>query len=214
MLRLKPGDPVTAFNGHGSEYDAVVASTAGSGIGLEIGVRRDVNRESPLAITLAQGVSSGDRMDYTVQKAVELGVTAIQPLATARSVVRLDAERRKKRVAHWQAVAVAACEQCGRNRVPPVRDVLRLVDWLGSPGTTDGAAWILLPAATTRPGDLEKPAGPVTLLVGPEGGFDPTEEREALSAGFRPIAFGPRVLRTETAGVAGIAALQALWGDF
>jgi 16S rRNA (uracil1498-N3)-methyltransferase len=155
-------------------------------------------------------------MDYTVQKAVELGVAAIHPLATARSVVRLDAERAAKRVAHWTSVAIAACEQCGRNRVPPVAQVATLKSWLAQDGARHtGALRVLLsPRAATRLRDLPAPGGAVVLLAGPEGGFTQDEEALVLAGGYMPVQLGPRVLRTETAAVAALAAMQALWGDF
>jgi 16S rRNA (uracil1498-N3)-methyltransferase len=171
-----------------------------------------VSRESPLAVVLAQGISSGERMDYTVQKSVELGVTVIQPLLTQRSVVRLTGERADKRVAHWQAVAAAACEQCGRNRVPEVLPVQSLTHWLGT--LRGGVRYLLSPQAPNRLRELTRPADAITLLVGPEGGWDSTESAAAQTTGFAPLALGPRVLRTETAAVAALAAMQALWGDF
>jgi 16S rRNA (uracil1498-N3)-methyltransferase len=151
-----------------------------------------------------------------VQKAVELGVTAIHPLAAARSVVRLAGERAAKRVAHWQAVAVSACEQSGRNRVPPVAPVAELAAWLArsSAGGAGTLRLLLSPAGATGLRDLPRPAASIILLAGPEGGFTPEEEAAALHCGFTPVRLGPRVLRTETAAVAALAALQALWGDF
>jgi 16S rRNA (uracil1498-N3)-methyltransferase len=165
---------------------------------------------------LGQALSSGERMDYTVQKAVELGVTAIHPLAAARSVVRLAGERAEKRVAHWQAVAVSACEQSGRNRVPPVAPVAELAAWLERPpaGGAGALRLLLSPAGATRLRELPRPAASIILLAGPEGGFTPEEEAAVLNCGFIPVRLGPRVLRTETAAVAALAALQALWGDF
>jgi 16S rRNA (uracil1498-N3)-methyltransferase len=155
-------------------------------------------------------------MDYTIQKAVELGVSAIQPLESRRSVVRLAAERAEKRIAHWQAVAVAACEQCGRNRVPRVLPLTRLDAYLyaSSLRPEAGQRLLLSPRATRRLRELEPLAGSAVLLAGPEGGFAPEEEHAAERSGFLPVRLGPRVLRAETAAVAALAALQALWGDF
>lgn len=215
MLRLAAGDVLTLFNGDGAEYDAVVASVGKSAVSVKIGERHAADRESRLEIVLGQALSSGERMDYTVQKAVELGVAAIHPLTANRSVVRLDAERAGKRAAHWQSVVIAACEQCGRNRVPPVAPVAALEAWLAQRGARDAALRVLLsPRAETRLRDLPRPDGAVVLLAGPEGGFTREEETLARAGGFTPVRLGPRVLRTETAAVAALAAMQALWGDF
>ncbi|HTE14397.1 MAG TPA: 16S rRNA (uracil(1498)-N(3))-methyltransferase, partial [Burkholderiales bacterium] len=157
-------------------------------------------------------ISSGERMDYTVQKCVELGVSAIQPLITQRSVVRLAGERADKRVAHWQSVAAAACEQCGRNQLPAVLPLQPLTQWLGMP--VNGVRYLLSPHAGKRLREFERPQDAVMLLVGPEGGWNDDETAAARLAGFTPMVLGPRVLRTETAAVAALAAMQAVWGDF
>ena len=216
VLRLAQGDAVTLFNGDGAEYDAMVASVTRDAVTVKIGDARSGAREPALEIVLGQALSSGERMDYTVQKAVELGVAAIHPLAAARSVVRLTGERAEKRVAHWQAVVVSACEQSGRNRVPPVAPVADLAAWLARPAAGGAGALRLLlaPTGATRLRDLPRPAASIVLLAGPEGGFTPEEEAAARHCGFTPVRLGPRVLRTETAAVAALAALQALWGDF
>lgn len=212
VLRLQAGAPLILFDGSGVEYPALIKRIDKSGLTLTVTGRVAANRESPLDIVLAQGISSGERMDYTVQKCVELGVTAIQPLITQRSVVRLAGERAERRVAHWQSVSAAACEQCGRNVLAAVLPVQPLMKWLGEPSS--GVRFLLSPqAATTRLRDLAPPQGKITLLVGPEGGWNTQETDAALSAGFTPLALGPRVLRTETAAVAALAAMQALWGD-
>jgi 16S rRNA (uracil1498-N3)-methyltransferase len=153
-------------------------------------------------------------MDWIMQKAVELGVARIAPVACRRSVIRLSGERMERRVAHWQAVAVAACEQCRRNRVPEVVPLVDLPQFLGGSAGDNGLRLILAPDAGTRLAALPKPTGLVTLLVGPEGGFDEGELAAAASAGFQAVSLGPRVLRTETAGLAALAAMMALWGDF
>lgn len=216
VLRLEAGAAVIVFDGHGFERDAVIARVAKSGVVLKVGAPRAVDRESPLAVMLAQGMSSGERMDYTVQKAVELGAAGIQPLATSRSVVRLDAERAQKRIAHWQAVVIAACEQCGRNSVPQVLPVMSFYDWLAREAgqETTTLRLLLSPAAPATLRDLPRPPGAVTLLAGPEGGLSPQEQRDAQTAGFAPVRLGPRVLRTETAALAALSAMQTLWGDF
>ncbi len=213
VLRLAAGDAVVVFDGRGREYPAVIERIGKSGVTVKAGEASIVDRESPLAVTLAQGISSGERMDYTVQKAVELGVHAIQPLATERSVVRLGGERAVQRVAHWQAVAIAACGQCGRNRVPEVRPVAELTGWLA---TSPQAALrlTLSPRGPRTLREIDRPTGPIVLLVGPEGGFAPRELSAAQARGFTPVRLGPRVLRTETAALATLAAMQALWGDF
>jgi 16S rRNA (uracil1498-N3)-methyltransferase len=192
-----------------------------------------VERESPLPVTLVQALSSGERMDLTIQKVVELGVSRIVPVESERSVVRLKGERAEKRVAHWRQVVVSACEQCGRNRIPEVRMISPLAVWLAAeqtnPNMDEGMdevdrvgnrrssaalRWVLLPGATGALRDLPRPQQPIELLVGPEGGLTDAEADAARRAGYQPLRLGPRVLRTETAAPALLAALQALWGDF
>ncbi len=216
VLRLRAGDAVILFNGNGAEYASVIERIAKGLVSVKVLERRSVERESSLEIVLGQALSSGERMDYTVQKAVELGVAAIHPLAATRSVVRLSAERAEKRVSHWQSVAIAACEQCGRNRIPPVASITLLEAWLAQLGARHNVALpvLLSPAAKTRLRDLPRPGGGVVLLAGSEGGFAPGEESMARRGGFVPVQLGPRVLRTETAAIAALAAMQALWGDF
>ena len=216
VLRLAAGDALTLFNGDGAEYDAVIAAAGKNAVSVKVGERRACGRESRLEIVLGQALSSGERMDYTVQKAVELGVAAIHPLAAARSVVRLDAQRAAKRIEHWKSVAIAACEQCGRNRVPPVAPVATLGAWLAQDGASRAGSLRLLlsPGAEARLRDLPAPGGAVVLLAGPEGGFTKDEDALARAGGYTPVRLGPRVLRTETAAVAALAAMQALWGDF
>jgi 16S rRNA (uracil1498-N3)-methyltransferase len=213
VLRLASGDALTLFNGDGVEYDAVVARASRDGVMVKITGTRPGLPEPALDITLGQALSSGERMDYTVQKAVELGVGAVHPLSTRRSVVRLDADRAEKRVQHWQSVVIAACEQCGRSRVPAVGAVTVLDAWLAQGG---GAATRLLlsPRSEKRLRDLPRPDGPIVLLAGPEGGLTRDEEDLARRFGYESVRLGPRVLRTETAAVAALAAMQALWGDF
>jgi 16S rRNA (uracil1498-N3)-methyltransferase len=213
VLRMKAGARLTLFNGDGLEYEAVILHAAKDAVSARIAGARAALRESPLAVTLGQGVSRSERMDYTVQKAVELGVARIEPVMTSRQVVRLDAARARQRADHWQAIAVSACEQCGRNRVPPVAPVMRLTDWLAR---DRGAAPGLLfdPAAGCGLRELPRPSGGVILLAGPEGGFTDEERQDALRAGFVAVRLGPRVLRTETAALAALAAMQMLWGDF
>ena len=211
VLRLAEGDAVTLFDGRGVEYPAHIQCLDRAELTLTVSGRCEVSRESPLRVTVAQSISSGERMDYTVQKCVELGMAAFQPLTTQRSVVRLAAERAERRIAHWQGVAAGACEQCGRNVLPPILPVKPLMTWLGQTG--EGVRYVLAPGATTRLRDLRRPSENITLLVGPEGGFGDDESFAIRAAGFIPVSFGPRILRTETAAAAALAAMQALWGD-
>ena len=215
VLRLGAGDPVTLFDGHGGEFEARILRMDRSEVTVKTGAHLSVEREAPLEILLAQGLSSGDRMDLTLQKSVELGVAAIQPVATERSVVKLKEERAARRAEHWQNLVIAACEQCGRNRVPPVASVLGLGEWLGQLGkSADDLRLMLSPHASASLRDLAPPRGRVILLAGPEGGLAPGEVQSAESRGFASVRLGPRVLRTETAALAALAAIQAQWGDF
>jgi 16S rRNA (uracil1498-N3)-methyltransferase len=213
VLRMDEGDGVILFDGRGGEWFGTLRR-AGKTMVVALESFDDTDRESPIRITLAQGLPAADKMDWIMQKAVELGVAAIRPVACRRSVIRLSGERMERRVAHWQAVAVAACEQCRRNRVPEVARLLDLPQFLGSLPGDNGMRLILAPEAGTRLVELPKPTGPVTLLVGPEGGFEEGELLAAASAGYQAVSLGPRVLRTETAGLAALAAMMALWGDF
>jgi len=212
VLRLQAGDEVVLFDGTGGEYPAIISQT-GKRVTAELGPWRDRECESPLDITLVQALSGGDKMDFTLQKAVELGISAIQPIASERSVVKLSGERAEKRVRHWQQVVVSACEQCGRNRVPQVAPILSLNDWLAKPAIS-GVRLTLAPDAPASLRELPRPGAPVTLLIGPEGGLSPGEIKAAASCGYTPVRLGPRVLRTETAALAALAAMQAVWGDF
>jgi len=213
VLRLQGGDPIVLFDGTGGEYPAIITRITKQGVTAEIGSRQERGCESPLDVTLAQAISSGDKMDYTLQKAVELGITHIQPIASERSVVKLSGERAEKRVLHWQQVVISACEQCGRNHVPQVAPIITLTDWLGTLAT-EGIRLTLAPDAPVSLSQLPPPAAPITLLIGPEGGLSPSEIKAAASCGFIPVRLGPRVLRTETAALAVLAAIQILWGDF
>lgn len=214
VLRMKSGDRLVLFDGQGGEWQATLKVGAGGTAQALIEAFNDVERESPLAITLAQALPAGDKMDWIVEKCVELGVAAIQPLAAKRSVIRLSAERMARRLAHWNAIAVAACEQCGRNHVPPVAPVIDLPQYLAQAAAHNALSLILAPGAGRRLETLPRPSGPVIVLVGPEGGWEAGELEAARAAGFMALGLGPRILRTETAGIAALAALQALWGDF
>jgi 16S rRNA (uracil1498-N3)-methyltransferase len=209
-LRLREGDAVVLFDGTGGEHDASLLRMVRGRCTARVHAHRDVERESPLALTLALGISAGDRMDYALQKATELGVKRFVPLATERSVVRLQESRAERRLAHWRGVTVAACEQCGRNRLPPVEPVAGLDAFVAAPA--EGLKLVLAPGGTARLATMSR-RETITVLVGPEGGLSPRELEAAAAAGFVALRFGPRTLRTETAPVAAVAALQALWGD-
>lgn len=213
VLRLKPGDGITLFNGDGHNYAAELLRIGKDGVSAKITGWELLKNESPLRVTLAQAISSGDRMDYTLQKAVELGVSLIQPIAAERSVVKLTGDKIERRRDHWQNVVISACEQCGRAEVPEVRPPLSLTDWLGLREDID-LKLMLAPGAENTLHTLPKPAGSICLLIGCEGGFSPQEQQAAESCGFIGIRLGARVLRTETAALAALAAMQALWGDF
>jgi 16S rRNA (uracil1498-N3)-methyltransferase len=211
VLRLRRGDAVILFNGEGGEFPAELTRVSRGDARARVTSSQTPERESPLTIALAQCVSSGDRMDAALQKSTELGVFRIVPIASERAVVKLSMDRADRRLTHWRNVVVAACEQCGRNRVPEVTAITDLTSFLRQ-AAGDGLRLLLAPDADR---DLKQLAPPreVTLLVGPEGGLTPDERLRAERSGFVPIRFGPRVLRTETAPLAAIAAMQALWGD-
>jgi 16S rRNA (uracil1498-N3)-methyltransferase len=212
VLRLRSSDSITLFNGEGGEYGAELTRISRGVAHARVTSRRSIERESPLAVTLAQCVSSGDRMDVALQKSTELGVARIVPIASARSVVRLSSERADRRVEHWRNIVIAACEQCGRNRIPEVAGIVDLDAFLANTARGDGLQLLLAPGASRSLKQLERTTG-VTLLIGPEGGLAPEEQRRAEDSGFVPVSFGRRVLRTETAPLAAIAAMQAMWGD-
>ena len=212
VLRLAVGDTVHLFNGRGGEFAARIDYLSKDDVAVNVTAFDAHERESPLDVMLAQGISSGERMDYTLQKSVELGAGAIQPIAAKRSVVKLAGERADKRVAHWQGVVQAACEQSGRNRVPSVSQPLSVASWLGQ--RAQGRLLFLSPLASVRLADLPPPEGRQILVAGPEGGFESEEIAALESADAIAIRLGPRVLRTETAALAALAAMQALWGDF
>ena len=212
VLRLAAGDTLHLFNGLGGEFVARIEHLSKEDVAVQVTAFNQRECESPLPVMLAQGISSGERMDYTLQKSVELGISAIQPIAAKRSVVKLAGERADKRVAHWQGVVYSACEQSGRNRVPPVGQPLSLAMWLGQRPT--GRLLFLSPLASVRLADLPQPQGLQILVAGPEGGFEADEIAALESADAIPVRLGPRVLRTETAALAALAAMQGLWGDF
>ena len=212
VLRMPPGAPMVLFDGRGGQYLAHIERIERDRVYAELAGWQDVECESPLSITLVQALQAGDKMDFTIQKAVELGVRDIVPVESRRSVLRLAGERAAKRVAHWQGVVASACEQCGRNQVPLVAPVEKLENWLARPA--NGVLRLMLDPEAEASFASMRPEGPVQLLIGAEWGLDPQEMIAAKQAGFRAVRMGPRVLRTETAGLAALAVMQAMWGDF
>jgi len=210
-LRLKAGDALVVFDGRGGEYDAAIQRIDRDRVDVKVGAFRDAGRESALQLGLVQGLPEADKMDWIIQKATELGVGWIQPVTCERSVVRLSGDRAARREAHWRRVAIAAAEQCGRTRVPEVRPNLGFLSWLATPAETP--RWMLAPGAeplAARPGV----PSPLELVVGPEGGFSERERQLLEQQQCIGVSLGPRVLRTETAPLAALAAIHALWGDF
>ncbi|MFM7025070.1 MAG: 16S rRNA (uracil(1498)-N(3))-methyltransferase [Limnohabitans sp.] len=207
VLRLQPGGVITLFNGEGGEFEATVTRMGRSEVEVEVGTHCAIEREAPRAIHLLAGITANERMDWLVEKATELGVSSITPLLAERSVLKLKGERADKKLAHWQGVAVAAAEQCGRNRVPTVHPAMTLSEWLLRP-SVHGRRCVLSLAQNTRPlADAASGQDPLVVLSGPEGGLSPAEEALALDAGFAPVTLGSRVLRAETAPLAVLAAL-------
>jgi 16S rRNA (uracil1498-N3)-methyltransferase len=214
VLRLDAGAPVTLFDGTGGEYAATLERD-GKKIWARVGEHSPAGRESPLDITLLQGVARGERMDLIVQKATELGIARIVPVLAERSVVKADAKQRERKREHWQAIAIAACEQCGRNRVPEVSDPRSLGDAIAALPADSARCLLSADGDETLPAFAARTRGrPLVLLIGPEGGIADNEEKYARANGFGACRLGPRILRTETAGLAALATLQALAGDF
>jgi 16S rRNA (uracil1498-N3)-methyltransferase len=212
VLRLRVGDRLAVFDGRGSEHHAEIGAITGGEVRVRVLERVASRPESPLAVTLVQGVSRGERMDWALQKATELGVSAIAPVLCTRSVVRLDAGQAGAKLRHWQAIVVAACEQSGRSRLPELRMPESLHAYLER--LAGHACRVILdPQATAELAGMPDPGAAVDLLIGPEGGFDDEELALAGAAGFQPVRLGPRVLRTETAGTVALAVLQSRWGD-
>ena len=214
VLRLRPGDPLLLFDGHGGEYSAKVNEIQGAKVIVQVGEHRAIERESKLHITLLQGIARGDRMDTIVQKATELGVARLVPVMTERSVVKLSSHNAHRKHAHWLAIAIAASEQCGRNRLVELTQPQTVADAISRECAPDSQCLMLEPdAASTLLAAAERVKS-LTLLIGPEGGLSSLESETATRAGFTPGRLGPRILRTETASLAAIAALQAIAGDF
>ncbi len=213
VLRLRPGDDLTAFDGRGGEYAATVRTVTKRELKLAIGKHCCRSAESPLKIRLVQGVSRGEKMDTVVQKATELGVHRISPVLSDFSVVRLDADRAAKRRDHWQKIAQSACEQCKRNIVPVVDAPQSLVDWFGDHAGSADLQLILRPDAVDCMPAVAMVGRELTILVGPEGGFSKAEHERATAAGLQAVKLGPRIMRTETAALAALSVAQATWGD-
>jgi 16S rRNA (uracil1498-N3)-methyltransferase len=213
VLRLRAGDALVVFDGRGGEYAATVAGLGKERLTVTVGEHVAAERDPDLAITLVQGIARGERMDMVIQKATELGVARIVPVATERSVVKTSDLRARRKREHWRAIAIAACEQCGRNRLPDVEPPTDWQAWLA--GRAPAALSLLLSTRSpTRLGAVLAAVPTIELLIGPEGGLTAAEEDAALAAGFHAVRLGPRVLRTETAAIAALAAIQQQCGDF
>ena len=231
VLRLRSGDSLTVFDGSGGEFGARIEEFRKDAVVVSVEEHRPLDRESPLPLTLVQGISRGERMDWIIQKATELGASRIVPVFTKRSVVRLDEKQAERKLQHWRAIAVAACEQCGRNRIPDLAAPVDFFDMLagdpsrrpdsaagpdalGRPDSRAGATRLLLsPTGDLRIDDLQDVGDGITVLIGPEGGLADVEQEAAISAGFKAVRLGPRVLRTETAAIAALTIIQRYFGD-
>jgi 16S rRNA (uracil1498-N3)-methyltransferase len=213
VLRLQEGSALTVFNGDNGEFAATVTGIGKQSATILVEDYLETATESPLKVHLVQGISRGERMDYVVQKATELGVKRISPVFAAHGVVKLDAKRAAKRRDHWQRVAESACEQSGRIRPPLIDEPMPLNAWFGAKTSDADIDLILLPRAATTLTSLSPPRTKVCLLIGPEGGFSHDEYEDALAAGIKAVSLGPRILRTETAAAAAIAVVQSMWGD-
>lgn len=213
VLRLRDGDALTLFDGRGGEYPARLVELGRRFARVEVDDKLEIERESPLNLMLAQGVSTGDRMEYTLQKGVEMGVTVFQPLATERAVLKLGGERAERKVERWRDIVTAACEQCGRNTVPEIRPLVGLATFLAS--ALDGELKLVLsPQGSRKLADYPAQLQSAWLLAGPEGGLSPAEEALAFASGWQALQLGPRILRTETAVLAAAGAMQTRWGDY
>lgn len=211
VLRRAPGDPLVLFDGSGGEFPASIVAVQRQRVALQLGARQAVERESPLRCHLGLGMSRGERMDWAIQKATELGVASITPLQTEHCELKLGGERAHKKRAHWQLIAISACEQCGRNRIPEVAAITALADWLDAVDTE--LALVCTAAGAPCSGFGAAAPASVTVLIGPEGGLSEPEVTRAMQRDFAALTLGPRILRTETAPVVALSLLQALWGD-
>ena len=213
VMRARVGDDVSVFNGDGPEWPAQIVAIAKNRVTLQLGDSAVTGTESPLKVHLVQGISRGERMDFVVQKATELGVKRISPVLTEYGVVKLNAERAEKRREHWQKIAASACEQSGRTRLPLIDAPIGLKSWFGNKPEKVDAELILAPGAATPLASIAAPQTKACILIGPEGGFSDNEYDDANAAGFTAVSLGPRILRTETAAPAALAVMQSLWGD-
>ncbi len=214
VLRLRPGHPLILFDGHGGEYDAEISRLDKRYVEVHTHRHLEVDRESPLHITLVQGISRGQKMDFILQKAVELGIYRIVLVTTEFGNVRLDKERQQKKIEHWQNVVIGACEQCGRNKIPELVAPSGLDESFETGNRKDMMKVVLHPGIGKSLSELAKPKDGITLMAGPEGGFSDNEIEKARSAGHTVINIGPRILRTETTALAAVSVCQMLWGDF
>lgn len=211
VLRLRSGDALTVFDGSGGEFGARIEEFRKEAVVVTVEEHRPLDRESPLPLTLIQGISRGERMDWVIQKATELGASRIVPVFTKRSVVRLDEKQAQRKLQHWRAIAVAACEQCGRNRIPDLAAPLDFFDALHLDSTP--TRLLLSPTGDLRIDDLKDVGTGITVLIGPEGGLEDIEQESAIAAGFQAVRLGPRILRTETAAIAALTIIQRYFGD-
>lgn len=211
VLRVREGEIIHVFNGDGGYFEAEILGRRKKSISIRPARYVDDDRESDLPLSLVQGISRGQHMDYTVQKAVELGIRKIVPVFTEFSNVRMEAERARKRTNHWRGVIVSACEQCGRNILPEIHEPVPLQEWIEKDDSP--LRFVLHPDSSDKLSGRNVIAGPITLLCGPEGGLSGHELNAALAAGYQPVSLGPRILRTETAAIAAIVQCQTLWGD-
>ena len=212
VLRMQEHDDLILFNGQGGEYAARIVSINKKELRVQILGFRDIDCESPLAITLVQGISKGQKMDFTLQKAVELGVSKIVPIRNQRSNVKLQANRKESRMQHWQQIIISACEQCGRNSLPELLKPLTVDEWLEQ--DNNPRKLILLPEGDGDLSVLSKSRDSISLMIGSEGGFNQLEIDQAMNCGYQAMAIGPRILRTETAALVALSVCQTLWGDF
>jgi 16S rRNA (uracil1498-N3)-methyltransferase len=218
VLRLRSGDALTVFDGSGGEFGARIEEFRKEAVVVAVEEHRPLDRESPLPLTLTQGISRGERMDWIIQKATELGASRIVPVFTKRSVVRLDEKQAERKLQHWRAIAIAACEQCGRNRIPDLAAPVDFFDMLpadsaGGPDSSGSTRLLLSPGGDLRIDDLQDVGTGITVLIGPEGGLEDVEQEAAIAAGFKAVRLGPRVLRTETAAIAALTIIQRYFGD-
>jgi 16S rRNA (uracil1498-N3)-methyltransferase len=213
VLRLRTGDTLTVFDGTGGEFSARIEEFRKDTVVVSVEDHRTLDRESPLSLTLAQGISRGERMDWIIQKATELGAARIVPVFTKRSVVRLDERQAERKLQHWRAITVSACEQCGRNRLPDLTTPIDFFDALPADFTPGATRLLLSPSGDLRIDDLKDMGQGITVLIGPEGGLEDVEQESALAAGYQPVRLGPRVLRTETAAIAALTIIQRYFGD-